>query len=148
MIKTRRIIVYINITMNFKDYMENEDDPVLRWKAMRQGVFNNTTQRENEPNQRQISKPEDLNIPGVVMDAITTGFETGSVVSPLVMRYLKLNDENRSLVGDSTLTSGNAYPFIREKLRGQHTGLIRFVRGFPIVRFLSKLKDLITSRKN
>jgi hypothetical protein len=125
--------------MRFREFIkmfEDEEDPMKRFLAMRTGVFGDT------------QKPVDLGIPQTILDIIAAGFNTGASIPPQIVRFLKLDGENYSLVADSSLvTAGGAYPFVREKRAGQHTGRIMFVRGYQFSRFLTKLKDLVSERK-
>jgi hypothetical protein len=143
--------------MRFKEYLRicetDDESPAAIYARMRQGVFGNATDRPAEqPGQPPAPAPTggkpDIQIPPLIMNAIASGFETGSGVSDSVVRFLKLDGENYSLVADSSqFTSGFAYPFVKEKRAGRHTGKIMYVRGFPVSRFMDKLRDLIAERQ-
>ncbi len=143
--------------MRFKEYLRicesDEETPAQAYARMRQGVFGNATERPAEqPGQSPAPAPTggkpDIQIPPIIMNAIASGFETGGPVSEQVVRFLKLDGENYSLVADSTGTNlGFAYPFVKEKRAMKYTGKILYVRGFPVSRFMDKLRDLVGERQ-
>lgn len=130
---------------------ESEDDPVARWMAMRsqtQGLGDGPevgTYRPDAASQGAThGAPQDTGIPNQILDIITSGFQTGGIVPDQVVRILKLDGANYSLVGDSSMVANSRgpYPFVKEKRAGVQTGKIRFVQGYSVSRFLSMIKDL------
>lgn len=77
-------------------------------------------------------------LPPAITDLLQAGFKDGGIVSPQLMRQLGITSPDHSLVGPDllTATAQGPYPFVKEKMAGRPTGRIRFVRHFPIDKFL------------
>ena len=141
--------------MNFSDYIKfceaEEEDLVSQWQRMRQqaGLTDRSDvpqYKPQAPGQEQVPSGADVGIPSQVMDVIASGFKTGGIVPDQVVKLLKLNSLNYSLVADSSLTSGGAYPFVKDRRAGSSTGRIRFAPGFSVIRFLDFFRNLQKER--
>lgn len=77
-------------------------------------------------------------LPPAITDLLQAGFRDGGIVSPQLMRQLGITSPDHHLVGPDllTATAQGPYPFVKEKMAGRPTGRIRFVRHFPIDKFL------------
>lgn len=128
------------------------DDPMARFLAMRQGVFDTHDSVEKEREGASPYKPDTTNkggppssnkIPGPMLDLIQSGFSGGGAVPDRLARFLRLSPTS-SWVADSQLraTPRGPYPFYVQKRAGVPTGKYMFVQGYPIDRFIRDFEDM------
>lgn len=136
----------------FSEWLKTEtDDPVAAWKAARAAAGwappPASTVGAAKPVTVAAPRPEPTqkgpSFPPAVVDLLTQGFQSGSIVPDSLVRSLGLKGKNYSLVANGTMNvTGHAYPFYAEKRAGQPTGKIFFVRGFPIDKFMREIGEL------
>ena len=124
--------------MQHPDYLKAQQ-PQIAPKAVARALAPNQAQQQIL--QREWQKVQ------MAINIIQSGFETGGNVSSSIRNILKLDNENRSLVGDSEqFAVGGAHPFYKDKFGGRFSGNIRYKKGYPINVFLDKIKNLLEER--